>query len=195
LKVKLTHTHHIVPRHAGGTDDPSNLIELTIEEHAEAHKLLWETYGRDEDRLAWLGLSGQIGKDEILAKAMAIGASKAGKKNVESGHLLSIASIGGKVGGAIAVATGQLASVQHLAAVAGGYAAVESGRLVEYNKLKEAKFILVYPCGKREQCSGLKPTAKRLKLSLHGIQKCFRGVSKTFSNGFKIERVSINDTN
>jgi len=28
----------------GGTDDPSNLIELTVEEHAEAHRELWEQY-------------------------------------------------------------------------------------------------------------------------------------------------------
>lgn len=62
----IKHKHHIIPRHAGGTDDPSNLVELTIEEHANAHKLLYEKYGRDEDRWAWLGLSGQIGKDEIL---------------------------------------------------------------------------------------------------------------------------------
>ena len=62
----IKHKHHIIPRHAGGSDDPSNLIELTIEEHAEAHRILYETYGRDEDRWAWLGLTGQIGKDEIL---------------------------------------------------------------------------------------------------------------------------------
>jgi hypothetical protein len=62
----IKHKHHIIPRHAGGTDDPSNLIELTIEEHAEAHRILYEKYGRDEDRWAWLGLTGQIGKDEIL---------------------------------------------------------------------------------------------------------------------------------
>lgn len=62
----IKHKHHIIPRHAGGTDDPSNLIQLTIEEHAEAHRILYEKYGRDEDRWAWLGLSGQIGKEEIL---------------------------------------------------------------------------------------------------------------------------------
>ena len=28
----------------GGTDDPNNLIELTIEEHAEAHRVLWKTH-------------------------------------------------------------------------------------------------------------------------------------------------------
>lgn len=62
----IKHKHHIIPRHAGGTDNPSNLIELTIEEHAEAHRILYEKYGRDGDKFAWLGLSGQIGKDEIL---------------------------------------------------------------------------------------------------------------------------------
>ena len=28
----------------GGTNDPSNLVELTVEEHAEAHRVLWEKY-------------------------------------------------------------------------------------------------------------------------------------------------------
>jgi hypothetical protein len=50
----------------GGTDDPSNLIELTIEEHAEEHRMLFEKYGKEEDRLAWLGLSKQISKVELL---------------------------------------------------------------------------------------------------------------------------------
>jgi hypothetical protein len=62
----IKHKHHIIPRHAGGTDHPSNLVELTIEQHADAHRILYEEYGRNEDKWAWLGLSGQIGKDEIL---------------------------------------------------------------------------------------------------------------------------------
>lgn len=61
----ILHKHHIIPKHAGGTDEPSNLIYLTIEEHAKAHKQLWEEYGRWQDYLAWKGLSGNIGKDEI----------------------------------------------------------------------------------------------------------------------------------
>lgn len=73
----IKHLHHIIPRHAGGSDDPSNLVELTIEEHAEAHRVLYETHGREEDRWAWLGLSGQIGKDEILRQ---IAMSQKGKK-------------------------------------------------------------------------------------------------------------------
>lgn len=78
----IKHKHHIIPRHAGGTDHPSNLIELTIEEHAEAHRILYEKHGRDEDKWAWLGLSGQIGKDEILKQ---IAMSRKGKKKPE-GH-------------------------------------------------------------------------------------------------------------
>ena len=58
--MKETHTHHIIPRHAGGTDDPSNLIELTVNEHAEAHRQLFLKFGRWEDELAWKALSGQV---------------------------------------------------------------------------------------------------------------------------------------
>ena len=64
----MKHKHHIIPRHLGGTDEPSNIVHLTIEEHANAHKELYKKHGRWQDRLAWLGLSGQIGKEEILAE-------------------------------------------------------------------------------------------------------------------------------
>ena len=64
----MKHKHHILPRHAGGTDDPSNLVELTIEEHAEAHRVLYETHGRWQDKMAWQLLSGQIGKEELMAE-------------------------------------------------------------------------------------------------------------------------------
>ncbi len=66
MSKTIYHRHHIIPRHAGGTDDPSNIVELTIEEHAEAHRLLYEEHGHWEDKVAWLGLSGKIGKDEII---------------------------------------------------------------------------------------------------------------------------------
>lgn len=58
--MTVYHKHHIVPKHMGGTDDSSNLIELTVEEHAEAHRLLWEEHGNEYDRIAWMSLSGRI---------------------------------------------------------------------------------------------------------------------------------------
>lgn len=62
----MKHIHHIIPKHMGGTDDPSNLVELTVEEHAEAHRILYEEHGRWEDKCAYLALSGRIGQEEIL---------------------------------------------------------------------------------------------------------------------------------
>lgn len=62
----MIHKHHIIPVHAGGTNDPSNIAHLTVEEHAEAHRKLYEEYGRWQDKLAWMGLSGRIGKEEII---------------------------------------------------------------------------------------------------------------------------------
>ena len=60
----MKHLHHIVPKHAGGSNDSSNLIELTVEEHAEAHRLLWEQHDRWQDKIAWKTLSGQISIQE-----------------------------------------------------------------------------------------------------------------------------------
>ena len=81
--MTIYHWHHIVPTHAGGTDDTSNLVRLTVEEHAEAHKKLYEQYGREQDRIAWLGLSKRIDKEE--ARILAVKASNTGRKQTE-GH-------------------------------------------------------------------------------------------------------------
>ena len=77
----MKHKHHIIPRHMGGTDDESNLVELTIEEHAEAHRKLYEEHGRLEDYLAWRGLTGQIGKDEILLEIYRQNGKRCGERN------------------------------------------------------------------------------------------------------------------
>lgn len=77
----MKHKHHIIPKHAGGTDDPSNIIELTVEEHAEAHRLLYEQYGRHQDWLAWQGLAGLMKKEEIVKQQL----SMAGKKGGSAG--------------------------------------------------------------------------------------------------------------
>jgi hypothetical protein len=67
----MKHWHHIVPRHMGGTDDPDNLVQLTIEEHAEVHRVAYEQHGRWEDKVAWLGLAKLIGKEELLKEILA----------------------------------------------------------------------------------------------------------------------------
>jgi len=72
----MKHKHHIIPKHMGGGDENENLIELTIEEHAEEHRKLYEKYGKQEDLLAWKGLSKQIGMEDIQLMRSSIGGIK-----------------------------------------------------------------------------------------------------------------------
>lgn len=62
----------------GGSDDPSNLVELTIEEHAEAHRLLYEQNGHWQDKVAWQGLIGLIPHEKIMEEMYA---ARKGKGN------------------------------------------------------------------------------------------------------------------
>ena len=74
----MKHIHHNIPKHMGGTDDPNNLVELTVEEHAEAHRKLYEQYGHWQDKIAYDMLSGQIGLDDAIQAAR--GAANRGLK-------------------------------------------------------------------------------------------------------------------
>ena len=76
----MKHKHHIIPKHMGGTDEESNLVELTVEEHAEAHRKLYEEHGRWEDYLAWQGLARLMTREELV-KEMLSQAGKKGSKN------------------------------------------------------------------------------------------------------------------
>jgi hypothetical protein len=80
-----THKHHIIPRYMGGTNDPENLVEVTITQHAMFHFCNYQLWGNEEDRIAWKALSGLITPDEAALEAMALGAKKAGKIAYECG--------------------------------------------------------------------------------------------------------------
>lgn len=67
----MIHKHHIIPKHIGGAKGPTK--EVTIEEHAEIHRLMWKTEGRWQDYLAWKGLSGCIGKEEFIRIKCSLG--------------------------------------------------------------------------------------------------------------------------
>jgi len=77
----MKHIHHIIPKHIGGTNEASNLIELSVKDHALAHKKLYEEHDRWQDYCAWKALSGRIGKEEILRIKQSMGMK--GKKHSE----------------------------------------------------------------------------------------------------------------
>ena len=80
----MLHRHHIIPRHMGGDDSSENLITLTIEEHARAHKELFELHGKQEDYIAWKALSGQINQAGILLEKCRLGGKIASQINIGS---------------------------------------------------------------------------------------------------------------
>jgi hypothetical protein len=46
--------HHIIPKHQGGNNDPSNLILLSVKDHITAHWLLWKLFDSKPDKLAYI---------------------------------------------------------------------------------------------------------------------------------------------
>lgn len=106
----MKHTHHIIPKHMGGTDDPSNLIKLTRKEHAEAHMKLYEQYGKKEDLGAYYLLTGQTDKAAKICSSL--GGTVQGKINAENGHMIRIQKLvdtvsAGKKGGARTIELGK----------------------------------------------------------------------------------------
>jgi hypothetical protein len=64
------HAHHIIPSHAGGADEESNLTYLTPREHSAIHFLLWKINGDVNDLRAcyMLGANLSVEKRRIIGK-------------------------------------------------------------------------------------------------------------------------------
>ena len=89
------HKHHIIPRHAGGTDDPANIVELSVEDHAEAHRILYEQHGRWQDYAAWQGLSKQTDRQDMRRLVASLSTQEHSRKRVvdRTHHLLGGANV------------------------------------------------------------------------------------------------------
>ena len=64
------HLHHIVPTHAGGTDDPSNLIKVNKAMHAFMHRLRYLETGDYFDCCASNLLSGDWTAEQSRVEAL-----------------------------------------------------------------------------------------------------------------------------
>lgn len=65
----MKHKHHIVPRHRGGTDDPSNLVEVTPIQHAMFHYCEWKLWGKVQDFCAYKMILGDVNNPEFRKAA------------------------------------------------------------------------------------------------------------------------------
>jgi hypothetical protein len=121
----MKHIHHIIPKHMGGTDDPSNLIELTVEEHSQAHLKLYEQHGKKEDLCAYYMLSGKAQDPEFRKIYASIGGKALAKKRKELGikwgfalmnpdELFDMRSKNGKLQGKRNAESGHIQKIQKL---------------------------------------------------------------------------------
>lgn len=81
LNIIMLHKHHIIPKYMDGADDPSNLVELTVEQHAEAHRLLYEQHGNWQDYVAWQGLAKLDANFDAAKQSMIEGGRKGAAKS------------------------------------------------------------------------------------------------------------------
>ena len=73
----MKHKHHHPPQHRVGKHD--NVVEVSVEEHAELHFAEYVEYGLWGDWLAYHALSGQMSADEATLEAV-----KQGQRNSHS---------------------------------------------------------------------------------------------------------------
>ena len=57
--------HHIVPKHEGGTDEPSNLVKLPRKLHQEVHYRRWLIYKNISDLYAFQLLGGNLSNEDL----------------------------------------------------------------------------------------------------------------------------------
>ena len=75
----MKHKHRIKPGYEGGEYKEGNVVVLSVTQHAMWHFAEWQRKGNWEDKLAWQGLVGIIGKDEVIHTLL----SEAGKRGAQ----------------------------------------------------------------------------------------------------------------
>jgi len=84
----MKHNHHLIPRHLGGSDDPSNIIEgVSLTRHAMFHYANWQLWGSEGDWIAYRCLAGSVNKEEIIEMVLSYAGKIGGKIAKESGQL------------------------------------------------------------------------------------------------------------
>jgi hypothetical protein len=96
---KIKHRHHLVPRHRGGTD-ADGLVTCSPTQHAMFHYCEWKLHGHREDYIAWKGLAGFYGKEDIIHEIRVMTSSKTGKmiRDTRPNQFSEMGKIGGKKG-------------------------------------------------------------------------------------------------
>lgn len=99
----MKHEHRILPGHMGGEYAENNvvLVEVTkcnrqTANHVMWHYANWRLWHKEEDKIAWKGLAGFYGKEEIIHERSRLGGRISGAAMRDSGRLAEIGRESGK---------------------------------------------------------------------------------------------------
>lgn len=168
---KIYHVHHKVPKHMGGTDDPDNLVRLTVEEHAEAHRLLFEQYGNKFDYIAYMVLSKQLGHEEANYMKL-LGPknwTKEGKQKLSDIGKTRVGEKNGFFGKHHSEETKQKLRNRSFNWIRG----IDPSAL-SYTK----KYQIVYPTGITKNVAGLKVIANEFNVSIENVHATIKRIKK-----------------
>jgi hypothetical protein len=174
----MKHIHHIIPKHMGGTDDPSNRAIVTVRQHALAHKKLYEQHGKLEDYLAWKGLSGQMKKEEILERLYKMNGKRNAKYLTKEVRQKAIEM-------ARRTNTGRKLTPEHIAKTR-----VWGMKQSEYQKqrvreVRQLEYIITDPKGKIFEITNLLDFARKHKLDQGNLTKVAKGMFEQHK-GYKV---------
>ena len=155
----------------GGTDDPSNLVRLTIEEHAEAHRLLFEKYNSKFDYIAYMVLSKQIGHEEANYIKL-LGPknwTKEGKQKLSDVGKARVGEKNGFYGKSHTEETKQKLRDRSFNWIRG----IDPTKL-SYTK----KYQIIYPTGNIKEVAGLKIIATEFNVSIENVHATIKRIKK-----------------
>ena len=172
MDKKIYHIHHIIPKHMGGDDSATNLVKLTIEEHAEAHRKLYEEHGNKFDYIAYMALSNQIGHEE--ANYMKLLGPKnwtpEGKKALQEAGKLRKGEKNPFYGKKHSEETKQLLRENCNNEWIKGI----DPSLLPYTK----KYIIIYPDNTSKQVAGLKAIAEEFNVSIENVHATIKRIAQ-----------------
>lgn len=158
----------------GGTDDPTNLVKLTVEEHAEAHRVLYEQHGNKFDHIAYMALSRQIGVEEANYMKLL------GPKNWSDEGLQRLRELGkqrtGEKNGFFGRSHSESSKQKNRESHTGENSWIKGidPSLLPYTK----QYIIQYPNGDIKEVAGLKAIADEFKVSIENVHATIKRIAQ-----------------
>jgi hypothetical protein len=76
----MRHKHHIIPKHRRGSNDPSNIVEVSLTQHAMFHYCEWKLHNKRADYIAWKRLVGNLSDEELVHQKLIMAGEIGGRK-------------------------------------------------------------------------------------------------------------------